>query len=171
MMKKLILFFCFMFSVILHGSIFLGFNQHFQQVQDFQIKSFGEVIDVKIINSEINAGDLNLIKVSNSPKLKKRSGQSGVISQAKLKGELKIIYPELSKLLKEEGEVVLAVKVNEFGMAIEVNILTSSGHERLDHYAKSKLLNSRFVAAKKYVSGQLANTEDVAILKINFKLQ
>jgi protein TonB len=56
-------------------------------------------------------------------------------------------YPMLSRRLGEEGRVVLRVLVNPGGGADEVQIRTSSGHERLDDAARETVRRWRFVPA------------------------
>ena len=58
-------------------------------------------------------------------------------------------YPSLSRRLGEEGRVVLRVLVNPTGRADEVQIRTSSGHERLDDAARDTVRGWRFVPAKR----------------------
>lgn len=58
-------------------------------------------------------------------------------------------YPMLSRRLGEEGRVVLRVLVNSGGGADEVQIRSSSGHERLDDAARETVRRWRFVPAKR----------------------
>jgi protein TonB len=57
-------------------------------------------------------------------------------------------YPLISRKRREEGEVVLRVKVDAKGLPVTVNIQTSSGHSRLDRAASSAVQKWRFVPAK-----------------------
>jgi protein TonB len=58
-------------------------------------------------------------------------------------------YPVRSRRLGEQGRVVLRVLVNEAGGADEVQVRTSSGHERLDEAARGTVRRWRFVPAKR----------------------
>jgi len=58
-------------------------------------------------------------------------------------------YPPLSRRLGEEGRVILRVLVNPSGRAGEVQIRTSSGHERLDEAARGTVRAWKFVPAKR----------------------
>jgi len=169
-MKQILLSSCIFFSVVLHASLFFRLPSALSFNESALIRTAGEVIDVKIITSAIDHNARVAINDNKTTQAKKQSGDSKIVSKAKLKGELKISYPPLSKLLKEEGEVTLSVMVNELGKVMKVKILTSSGFFRLDEYAKNKLLKSSFIAAKKNNNGELTHTDDVAILKINFQL-
>jgi protein TonB len=56
-------------------------------------------------------------------------------------------YPLMSRKRREEGEVVLRVRVDAKGQPVTVNIQTSSGHSRLDRAASSAVQKWRFVPA------------------------
>lgn len=56
-------------------------------------------------------------------------------------------YPLMSRKRREEGEVVLRVRVDANGQPETVNIQTSSGHSRLDRAASSAVQKWRFVPA------------------------
>lgn len=57
-------------------------------------------------------------------------------------------YPGLSRRLREQGQVVLRVLVDPDGQAIEVELRTSSGHDRLDRAARDTVRHWRFVPAR-----------------------
>jgi protein TonB len=76
-------------------------------------------------------------------------------------------YPQLSRRLGEEGRVILRVLVNPSGRADEVQIRTSSGHERLDEAARETVRAWKFVPAKR-------GEEPVAawvLIPISFRLE
>jgi protein TonB len=58
-------------------------------------------------------------------------------------------YPALSRRLGEEGRVVLRVLVSPAGRADEIQVRTSSGHERLDDAARETVRRWRFVPAQR----------------------
>lgn len=58
-------------------------------------------------------------------------------------------YPALSRRLREQGRVLLRVRVDESGLAREVRIETSSGSERLDHAALEAVRQWRFAPARR----------------------
>lgn len=58
-------------------------------------------------------------------------------------------YPGLSRRLREQGRVILRVQVNAQGTADDVQVRTSSGHERLDEAARETVRRWRFVPAKR----------------------
>ncbi len=57
-------------------------------------------------------------------------------------------YPLLSKRRGEQGRVILRVRVTADGAAGEVQVRTSSGHERLDQVALEAVRQWRFVPAR-----------------------
>jgi periplasmic protein TonB len=57
-------------------------------------------------------------------------------------------YPPLSRRMGEQGNVLLAVYVNEEGRAQTVRLKKSSGFERLDNAAMESVQSWRFAAAK-----------------------
>ena len=76
-------------------------------------------------------------------------------------------YPSQSRRLKEEGTVLLLVRVSDQGTPISVEIRTSSGFERLDEAGLQAVRQWRFVPAKR-------GTENVAasvLVPIQFKRQ
>ena len=75
------------------------------------------------------------------------------------------IYPQQSKLLKEEGTVQLLVLVSEHGDPQSVQVRTSSGFDRLDEAALLAVRQWRFVPAKR---GNVAIAAQV-IVPINFR--
>ena len=57
-------------------------------------------------------------------------------------------YPNLSRRLNEQGQVLLSVYVSEEGRATSLRIKKSSGFNRLDDAALEAVSRWRFVAAK-----------------------
>lgn len=76
-------------------------------------------------------------------------------------------YPVVSKRLKEQGRVILRVRVNPGGTADEVQVRTSSGFPRLDESARETVSHWKFVPARR---GERAVTEWV-LIPISFKLE
>lgn len=58
------------------------------------------------------------------------------------------VYPPMSRRLKEEGGVLLRVRVSAQGMALDVEIEQSSGSPRLDEAARSAVAQWRFIPAR-----------------------
>jgi protein TonB len=76
-------------------------------------------------------------------------------------------YPAQSRRLKEEGTVLLLVRVSVEGAALSVEIRNSSGFERLDEAGLQAVRQWRFVPAKR-------GNENVAasvLVPIQFKRQ
>ena len=78
-------------------------------------------------------------------------------------------YPSISRRQREEGRVLLRVRVGADGHAESVEIARSSGHERLDHAALDAVRRWRFVPARRgadavaaYVNVPIAFTLDRA---------
>jgi protein TonB len=76
-------------------------------------------------------------------------------------------YPVLSRRLKEQGRVMLRVRVNTGGTADEVQVRTSSGFPRLDESARMTVQQWKFVPARR---GSDAVAEWV-LIPISFKLE
>lgn len=58
------------------------------------------------------------------------------------------VYPPLSRRFREEGQVLLRVKVSAEGLPLAVELARSSGHPRLDTAARNTVLGWRFVPAR-----------------------
>jgi len=58
------------------------------------------------------------------------------------------VYPRLSQRLKEEGEVLLRVRVGVDGEPLEISLQQSSGHVRLDKAAQKAVTQWRFEPAQ-----------------------
>jgi protein TonB len=78
-------------------------------------------------------------------------------------------YPSISRRQREEGRVLLRVRVGADGRAESVEIAGSSGHERLDHAALDAVRRWRFLPARRgadavaaYVNVPIAFTLDRA---------
>jgi protein TonB len=60
----------------------------------------------------------------------------------------KPIYPAISRRMREEGRVLLRVRVDANGHTIEAQLHTSSGYERLDSVALATVARWKFVPAR-----------------------
>ncbi len=58
-------------------------------------------------------------------------------------------YPPLSRRFREEGKVMLRVRVSAEGQPLAVELAQSSGHPRLDEAARKTVLGWRFVPARR----------------------
>jgi len=58
------------------------------------------------------------------------------------------VYPRLSQRLKEQGEVLLKVRVGVDGEPLEISLQQSSGHIRLDKAAQKAVTQWRFEPAQ-----------------------
>jgi len=76
-------------------------------------------------------------------------------------------YPPQSRRLKEEGTVLLLVRVSDQGAPISVEIRTSSGFERLDEAGLQAVRQWRFVPAKRGNDNVAASV----LVPIQFKRQ
>jgi len=75
-------------------------------------------------------------------------------------------YPLVSRRLKEQGRVILRVRVSAAGTAEEVQVRTSSGYLRLDQSAREAVSHWKFEPARR---GGVAITEWV-LVPIPFEL-
>jgi protein TonB len=76
-------------------------------------------------------------------------------------------YPVVSRRLKEQGRVVLRVRVNAGGTADEVQVRSSSGSARLDESARETVMRWKFVAARR--GGE--TVPEWVLIPISFKLE
>ena len=76
-------------------------------------------------------------------------------------------YPPLSRRMKEEGRVVLRVRVDPKGEVEEVEIAASSGHPRLDQAALAAVRHWRFSPAR---SGE-RTVPGWALVPVTFQLE
>lgn len=58
-------------------------------------------------------------------------------------------YPAMSRRLREQGRVVLRVRIETDGSASQAEVRTSSGFERLDESARQTVLRWRYVPGKR----------------------
>lgn len=77
------------------------------------------------------------------------------------------IYPMASRRLREEGRVMLRVRVSAAGLPAQIELRTSSGSGRLDRAAQDAVARWRFVPARR--GGQAI--EAWVLVPIEFKLQ
>lgn len=61
--------------------------------------------------------------------------ENNIISEELGQNDIKIIYPKRSRQLEEEGKTVLSFYIDQWGKAQNINIVQSSGYERLDSEA------------------------------------
>lgn len=99
---------------------------------------------------------------NNSPSLTGSTHQT--VSYTHVDLGIKITYPRLSRLLKEEGKVILLFKKNSFGHEEPLVLLKSSGFRRLDRAALEALTQ--------YKSSPLfLNLSPNSELKVSFTFQ
>lgn len=60
--------------------------------------------------------------------------------------DIKIVYPKRSRQLEEEGKTVLSFLIDQTGKAQNINVIQSSGFERLDHEAMRAVSDATFEA-------------------------
>lgn len=75
-------------------------------------------------------------------------------------------YPAHSRKLREQGLVVLRVLIDERGRPCDVQIETSSGHQRLDHAAREAIARAEF---RPYVEDGVARRA-LVLIPIEFSL-
>lgn len=95
------------------------------------------------------------------------TGAAGAAQQLKTTNRVEPVYPATSRRMGEEGTVRLRVLVDESGRPQEVNILNSSGFERLDRAAIDAVKRWRFEAATDGRNAVRAWTQ----VAITFKLE
>lgn len=126
-------------------------------------------ISISIKNSEVIPQKKKVIsRIKKTQKAQKSSAKStGVRSDAKALGELTPTYPYRSRLMREEGRVTLRAHIDESGLVTRVDLVQSSGFERLDKEALRTLSQARFEAAS--IGGK--SVKSTQELTFNFDLK
>lgn len=87
-------------------------------------------------------------KVKNVPRVPKdqieQKKENNIVTQELGHNDIRIIYPKRSRQLEEEGIVVLTFYINQWGKAENINIVQSSGHDRLDREAQRAVAEAVF---------------------------
>ena len=71
-----------------------------------------------------------------------------------------LVYPPLSKKLREQGKVILRVLIDEQGRAADIQVQSSSGYARLDSAAQQAVRLAEF---KPYQTGGVTHRVYVTI--------
>jgi protein TonB len=74
----------------------------------------------------------------------------GVITAASAESSIRPVYPRISRLRGEEGEVTLAIEVPASGRAGKIDVVQSSGYRRLDEAAISAVRSVSFIPAAQF---------------------
>ena len=172
-MKLSLILIAFLISLTLHGSIILLSSNSKIYRPEILVKS--SALSLKIINIHPEMKSVKVRpKILNENVEGKRpinlSKPPLAPSLAKLRGELKIKYPKLSRYLKEEGTVGVKVRVSKLGIPEEAYVVDSSGYERLDKEAIKKILLARFIPAKKITTNGFEKKSSFITLQIKFVL-
>lgn len=148
-------------SLALHAFLFMGSNN--SHTSHAQFPQGTGVVKVRLVQP--------VIKKSDSPEKKSQNNDEnnfqGVITKAVAKGTIAPEYPYRSRLLREQGVVKARVSVSVEGEANKIEIVTSSGFNRLDQSVLTALEKSQFEAAK---NGLGKKVEDSFELEFQFLL-
>ena len=106
-------------------------------------------------------------KTESRPAVAPSSAQKGALLEPRLPTGVAPSYPAISRAKKEEGTVVLRVKVRADGRCLDAAVLTSSGYDRLDKSALQTVRSARFEPARP--SG--APAEASTVLRFVFRLE
>lgn len=137
-------------SLLLHGSILFHYTGAKSVLSEAMIPvAAANVLKINILRAidedkQVTKKILKTDEKINSIKKAKGKNTGEKKSEAKLIGKLNLIYPKISRLLGEEGVVTLNIEVREDGQAVAASIQKSSGHDRLDQYARKKALKARY---------------------------
>lgn len=151
-------------SILLHLLIFIKIDT----LKSSTKKSSNYSIKVHLLSS--TEAEIALPK-KNKNKGSKQLGKQKKISQTKVisrnapinSKDLSPKYPWRSKVLKEEGIVIVALDIHPDGRVDNIKIISSSGFDRLDKAAIESIKNL------KVDKSQLSKTENKKIT-FNFKL-
>lgn len=106
-----------------------------------------------IQNIQLNNNNIN--NINNINDLNKAASKNENQDQnAAYLGQKNLPYPELARANDEEGEVKLRVQISPSGVATKVEVLNSSGFQRLDNYASNHVKKAKFRPAIKNGSPQ-----------------
>ncbi|GAB4408064.1 MAG: hypothetical protein OHK0056_08820 [Bacteriovoracaceae bacterium] len=87
-------------------------------------------------------------KVKDVPRVSKdqikQNKENNIVTQELGNNDIRIVYPKRSRQLEEEGIVVLTFYINKWGKAENINIVQSSGHDRLDREAQRAVAEAVF---------------------------
>jgi protein TonB len=86
----------------------------------------------------------------------------GVVTEASAASSIRPVYPRISRLCGEEGEVMLRVEVSASGRAGAVDVVQTSGYRRLDEAACKAARNASFNPAR-----QLGRAVD-SVIELSF---
>lgn len=89
-------------------------------------------------------------KIIKPSKQSTEKGHQGVLSPAKSLTKISMEYPYLSQVYEEEGTVALEVHISRQGEISKVLLIKSSGYDRLDTMAISKLKVATFSPATRH---------------------
>ncbi|MBL6988468.1 MAG: energy transducer TonB [Bacteriovoracaceae bacterium] len=129
-----------------------------------QSKVSGPALSIRLLSAKSQPK----LKKPTKPATKKPAPFSGpqVITKSKIIGKVMPKYPWRSKVLQEEGKVVILTNINKFGEIESAKIYKSSGYTRLDNAALDSIQKSSFTPAYR------ANMATSSVQKIDviFKL-
>jgi len=173
--RPFIFFICFFLSFLIHaGALFFSESSSGSSHKSI-VKTLGSRIDLRILQAE------DLQKYNNEKIVKKRPEKSdevfdqrqfssNKVNSARLVGKLKVDYPKLSRLLREEGIVTLFVTVSRDGEVRKVNVKKSSGSPRLDQRARREVLEAKFRPSYQIRDDKKLYFEDKLYIDVRFKL-
>lgn len=171
----ILLFVAMFLSLLIHGSVFYSVHVYTDERPHLKLATKANTLDVKIVNvqekKDIRIKKRKLEKGQSSDRNQIVATNSSIISRAKIIGEFKINYPKVSRLLKEQGTVIVLVTVNSFGRPIKTKMIKSSGFSRLDKHALIKIKEAKFAAKKIKRDGRLISIDDNIEISLDFKLK
>ena len=171
-MKKVPAILSLFISLLCHGHFFyLGQKHNFNS--EWQLPMKGQHYDqikLQIITGEEQQSHLKMKVPKNENGLLQNKTRKSVELKAKVIGQFKIIYPKISRYLKEEGEVIMDVFLSNTGKVLQARLKKSSGHKRLDEAALKQVVKMGFKPAAKMIDGIWINSPSNLELKIVFQL-
>ncbi len=134
------LLFSFILVLALHSLIF--YSSESGQSKDSEYK-----VQFKYSETSLKP-QKNNVKKSRGNKAKNASSPSGIIQPARPKSEISPIYPDLSRIYKEQGLVTINAQISKSGQVTEAKIKRSSGFDRLDQAALQAVYAADFIPTK-----------------------
>jgi TonB family protein len=161
-----IYFLTFIFTLIVHLLIFYDFQSQRKDAGPSKLLFKNSEIKVKLQSSSLQKSSKE-IPISEIESKKGVGPYQSAVEDPRPNGAIAPEYPKASRMMGEEGDVLLKISINKEGLVEEVEIVKSSSSKRLDQAAISAIKKARFFPAKK----ESIPIDFVTNITISFKLK
>lgn len=157
-MHGLKLLFSFLLSLLLHGIIFYSPQSHKQENNRYKVL-------FKYSESSLKENSSAETEKEGPKEKSSNSSTPGVKQLAKPITDISPVYPQLSRIYKEEGIVIISVKIGLDGKILRSSVVKSTGHERLDKSALKAVESAQFSPMLK------DGKQEISILNLEFSFE